>query len=63
MRIKLSVIFAKLNEKDKSLAIIRMGHLQCGYYELRYDVSIRRTPNLEDLVGKMNNSFNNLHMK
>lgn len=63
MRIKLSVIFAKLNEKDKSLAIITMEYLQCGYYELRYAVSIRRTPNLEDLVGKMNNSFNNLDMK
>lgn len=52
-----SMIFAKLNENDGSLALMTAEPLGCGYYELRRAGSVNRTPNLGDLEKKKNFFF------
>lgn len=54
MGTSVSMTFLKMNQKDESLEITT-EHLNCGYDDLRYALSVEYTPNFADLIGKTNN--------
>lgn len=44
------MILAKLNENGRSLVVVTIEHLKCGYYGWRYAGRINYTPSLESRI-------------